>query len=121
MSHRTADGSRVNAVGTGRGYRPPKRANPGNLVHAGVGGGHLGSRLAHGNEAPFPEALPAFFVASLCPPGGLVLDPFGGSGSTAAAARSLGRRAVVADFRQSQCELSRRWLANVTPGLPFPD
>lgn len=38
-------------------YTPPKNANPGNVVECIVGGGVMGSKLCHENEAPFPEAL----------------------------------------------------------------
>jgi len=89
-------------------YRPPRKANPGNVIHCKVGGGLMGSPLAHANEAPFPEALAEFFVRSFCPPGGIVLDPFSGSGTTAAAAIKAGRRAIGIDVRESQAELSQR-------------
>jgi DNA modification methylase len=92
-------------------YEPPAIANPGNLISTGGGHGHLGSDLAHENEAPFPEALAAWFIRSHCPPGGRVLDPFGGSGTTAAAAVALDRHAVTMDLRQSQCDLAARRLA----------
>jgi DNA modification methylase len=92
-------------------YRPPKLANPGNLIHCSVGGGRIGSRLAHDNEAPFPEALAEFFVRSFCPPGGIVADCFAGSGTTGAMAVKHGRRFVGADVRTSQVELSRRRIA----------
>jgi hypothetical protein len=101
-------------------YIPPAVANPGNLLHTNTGGGQLGSDLAHENEAPYPEDLPAFFIASHCPPGGLVLDPFSGSGTTCAAATKLGRSAIGLDLRESQCRLGRRRLRNVTPGFSFP-
>lgn len=102
-------------------YAPPVLANPGNLIEVSVGGGQLGSKLAHENEAPYPEAVPAFFIASHCPPGGIVCDPFGGSGTTVVAALSLGRRGIGFDLRQSQCRLARRRLRSVTPGFVFSE
>jgi hypothetical protein len=94
----------------GPGYDPPVLANPGNLISIPVGGGLMGHPLAHENEAPFPEELAAWFIRSHCPPGGIVLDPFGGSGSTVAAALKEGRRGVSLDIRPSQCALARRRL-----------
>lgn len=44
------------------------------------------------HPAVFPVELPQFFVKLMTEPGDLVLDPFMGSGSTALAARGLGRR-----------------------------
>ena len=92
-------------------YSPPAIANPGNVIRCKVGGGLMGSRLAHENEAPFPEAMAEFFIRSFCPPGGRVLDPFSGSGTTAAVALRCGRHAIASDIRQSQCDLTRRRIA----------
>jgi RNA polymerase sigma factor (sigma-70 family) len=92
-------------------YTPPVKANPGNLVKTLVGGGLMGSKLAHENEAPFPEDLAAWFIKGWAPPGGIVLDPFSGSGTTAAVARRLGRVGIGFDLRMSQCLLGRRRLA----------
>jgi hypothetical protein len=86
----------------------PVLANPGNLIRTAVGGNQMGSKCAHENEAPFPEALAEFFVKSFCPPGGRVLDPFSGSGTTVAVAERLGRVGIGIDLRMSQCELGRR-------------
>lgn len=81
-SHRNKKGERVNVGRKHRvRYKPPEKSNPGDVIDCGaVGGGHLGSEIAMDSEAPFPEKLAAFFVRSFCPPGGVVLDPFGGSG-----------------------------------------
>jgi DNA modification methylase len=73
----------------------------------------MGSRLAHFNEAPFAESLCEFFVRSFCPPEGVVLDPFCGSGTTASVAVRTGRKYVTIDIRESQCELAARRLATV--------
>ena len=88
-------------------------ANPGNVIKCLSGGGHLGHPLAHENEAPFPEKLAEFFIRSFCPPGGLVVDPFSGSGTTVCVAEKFGRRGLGYDIRESQVELGARRLADV--------
>mgnify|MGYP001061996185 CR=1 FL=1 len=122
MSNRHQDGTRNNAKGAAysrerrrdgtrqvRAYYPPPLANPGNIIDCGAGGGgQLGSDLAHENEAPFPEALAEFFIRSFCPPGGTVLDPFSGSGTTVAVAHRFGRRAIGIDIRESQIAIAKR-------------
>lgn len=88
-------------------YNVPVKANPGNVVKCIVGGGVMGSKLSHDNEASFPERLAEFFVQSYCPPGGITLDPFVGSGTTTAVAQKKGRRWIGLDVRESQIELAR--------------
>lgn len=109
-----SDGTKENQM-----YVPPAISNPGNFFHVSVGGGQMGSDLAHENEAPFPVDVPKWFIATYCPPGGIVLDPFSGSGTTCHAALELGRRGVGCDIRMSQCRLGRRRLSGVTPGFGF--
>lgn len=92
-----------------------------NCFYVPVGGGRMGHALASENEAPFPVGVPHRFVVTCSPPGGLVLDPFGGGGTTAQAALQAGRRCVTADLRMNQCELAMRRLATVTPGFAFLD
>lgn len=93
---------------SGKVYIPPKKANPGNIIRCS--GGHLGNKLAHENEAPFPLKLAEFFVKSFCPVGGVTLDPFCGSGTMCEAAIKNGRGYVGIDVRQSQIELTQRRL-----------
>jgi hypothetical protein len=88
-------------------------ANPGNVWKIAVGGGLMGSALAHENEAPYPESLVERIVLATCPPGGWVLDPFSGSGTTAAVCQRFGRNCVGLDIRESQVELSRRRCAEI--------
>ncbi len=113
---REAGGSMVEQV-----YNVPSLANPGNILKTNVGGGQLGHSLAHENEAPYPVEVPAFWINSHCPPGGTVLDPFSGSGSTGQATKELGRTYIGCDKRASQCRLGRRRLRGVTPGFAFND
>lgn len=89
----------------------------GDLTHHVVGGNQMGHPLASENEAPFPLTLAAFFVKSFCPPGGVVLDPFSGSGTTCHAAVENNRRFIGADIRQSQVDLCARRLRTITPNL----
>lgn len=101
-------------------YLPPALANPGNLIKGiKVGGGLMGHKLAHENEAPYPQKLAEWFVRGWCPPGGTVLDCFGGSGTTLAAAIKLGRNGINSDIRQSQCELAARRTRDVQPESLF--
>ena len=98
----------------------PAIANPGNVINCGsVGGGRMGDPLAHESEAPFPETLAEFFVRSFCPPDGVALDPFLGSGTTAAVALKWGRRAMGIDIRQSQIDLTLRRLRKVADDAPL--
>lgn len=111
--HTASSGITKGDTETKAAYIPPERANPGNVIKVAVGGGLMGSKLAHENEAPYPESLCDFFVKSFCPPGGTVLDPFGGSGTTMASALKHGRNAISIDTRESQVALMHRRLEEV--------
>lgn len=89
------------------------RYETGDMRHCTVGAGQMGSKLAHVNEAPFPEDLAEPFIRCFCPPDGIVYDPFSGSGTTAAVAIRTGRRFVGTDVRESQVELTKRRIASV--------
>jgi DNA modification methylase len=66
-----------------------------------------------------PLALPQFFVRLLCPPGGSVLDPSSGSGTTCVAAEGFGRQAVGIDMSPEYCEVARQRMAKATEDCPF--
>lgn len=92
-------------------YKPPKICKASNVISCGaVGGGNMGSKFSSENEAPFKELIPELLIASYCPPGGTVLDPFCGSGTTGAAAVKLRRKFIGIDNRDSQIELTRQRL-----------
>lgn len=123
-THRMKNGRRVHKLHTKadadckrqQGYNPPTKANPGNVISCKVGGGLMGSKLSHENEAPFPESLVLRFVLSFVPPGGVVLDPFMGSGTTAAVAIKNGRDWIGIDARESQVELTKRRAIEASEG-----
>lgn len=58
--------------------------------------------------AVMPPALAQQCVLSGCRPGGIVLDPFSGSGTTGLAAQRSGRRYVGIDLNPAHLELSLR-------------
>lgn len=95
----------------------PDIANPGNVIRALVGGGHLGHALAHDGEAPMPVAVAERFVCWFCPPDGVAADPFVGTGTTCQAAITHGRRFIGCDLRQSQLDITRERMTTVTPNL----
>lgn len=49
----------------------------------------------------FPEELPKRAIMSCCPPDGIVLDPFAGSGTTGKVAKELNRKSILIEL-QSQ-------------------
>jgi len=57
-----------------------------------------------------PGAILRPLIEYACPAGGLILDPFAGSGSTAVAARLLGRRTVLIEADERCCEVTAKRL-----------
>ena len=77
---------------------------PSNVISKALVGKNMG------HPAVFPVDLPLFFIKLLCPEDGLIVDPFGGSGSTGVAAKSLGRRCILIDNNADYCREARRRL-----------
>ncbi len=86
-------------------------ADPGNVIaisqtynqYKGPAGQHT---------AVMPEGLAEFFVRLLCPAGGIVIDPFAGSGTSIVLARRHGRRAGGIEIHADYVEVARRRLAD---------
>jgi site-specific DNA-methyltransferase (cytosine-N4-specific) len=98
----------------------PNGKNPGDVWHiptSGFGGAHF---------ATYPVALAERCILAGCKPGGVVLDPFSGSGTTGLAATRQGRRYVGIDLNPDYLRLSltTRLLQGTLPDLepePRPD
>lgn len=80
------------------------------------------SKFRGAHFAVFPEALVEICLRAGCPPGGVVLDPFLGSGTTAVVARRLGHDFVGIDCVPEYCRLAatRLQAAPLTPNRPWP-
>lgn len=64
--------------------------------------------------ATMPLTLAEKCVAAGSREGDAVLDPFGGAGTTALAAKNLGRRAVIIELNPAYCALARKRLGEQT-------
>lgn len=65
-------------------------------------------RVGYGTQKP--EKLLDRIIQASCPENGLVLDFFGGSGTTAAVAEKLGRRWITTDLGKPACMIMRKRL-----------
>ena len=63
-------------------------------------------RVAH--FAAFPPDLCRIPILATCPPGGVVIDPFCGTGTALLVAGDLGRRAVGIDIAEEYLALARK-------------
>ena len=64
-------------------------------------------RGQRGHIAPFPEELARRCILAGCPPAGVVLDPFGGSGTVPAVALSYGRAAIMCEASPASMAMAR--------------
>jgi len=68
--------------------------------------------------ATYPDELITPMILAGCPPGGVVLDPFMGSGTTALVARKLGRRFVGSELNPDYVAIANKRLsAPYTPSF----
>lgn len=73
-----------------------------------------GSKLKHKHPATFPDKLPSDFIQAFCPPHGVVLDIFMGSGTTAIAATELERNFLGFDISKKYVELAKKRIRKET-------
>ncbi|GBU29036.1 hypothetical protein R84B8_02598 [Treponema sp. R8-4-B8] len=58
--------------------------------------------------APFPDDLCKIPILSTCPPNGVMLDPFVGTGTSVAVAYSFGRKSIGIDISQEYIEIANQ-------------
>jgi DNA modification methylase len=98
--------------GSGRSHdrRHPNGRNPGDVWS-------IPTRPYQGPHfAAYPVDLPLRCIAAGCKPGGMVLDPFAGSGTTGLAAIQLGRRFTGIDLSRDFARLAAGRLAEAVAG-----
>jgi len=76
---------------------------------------------ANGHPTVKPIALMRWLCRLVTPPGGLVLDPFNGSGSTGCAAVLEGFRYLGAELDAEYVEIARKRIAHWAAQTPDPD
>jgi hypothetical protein len=86
-----------------------------NFPQAGTAIGSI--HKTHWFPGNFIPQIPAALIEVLSKPGDLVLDPFGGSGTTALEAARLGRRAIYSDTVSACVLIARAKIAAATEGL----
>lgn len=84
--------------------RNPKGKNPGDVWTLTL--------QPHSDQhiAMFPEKLVLPMIKAGCPKGGIVLDPFCGSGTALAVAQKSGRQYIGIDLNEEYCEMARNKL-----------
>ena len=75
---------------------------------------HFGGARQDGHLAMFPDELPKRLIKMFSFPGEIVLDPFLGSGTTAAVARALGRNSVGYEINREFIPLIKNRLGGDT-------
>ena len=70
-------------------------------------------------KACFPEKLPTMCIQLLSYQNDIVLDPFVGSGTTAIAAKKLGRQYIGFEISPEYCNIANTQLANIAEQLTF--
>jgi site-specific DNA-methyltransferase (cytosine-N4-specific) len=85
----------------------PKGKLPGSVREVATEPLIVPEHLGVDHHAAFPSAWPDWFIRGWCPADGVVLDPFGGTGTTALVASALGRIGISNDMSADYCRIAR--------------
>ena len=87
----------------------------GRTKHAPRRENSLGNPRANHHPTVKPLALMTYLIKLITPPGGLILDPFMGSGSTGVAADKLDLLFIGIEIDPEYLEIARRRIKNIAP------
>ena len=73
------------------------------------------AQYREGHYAVMPDALAEICITAGCKPGGTVLDPFGGAGTTGLVADRLQRDAILIELNPEYAEMARNRITNDAP------
>ncbi len=77
----------------------PNGKNPGNVWQMAP------AKLKDAHFSVFPEELPRRVIEACCPPDGIVLDPFAGSGTTGKVAKELNRKSILIEKKEDYIKI----------------
>lgn len=80
----------------------PNGKNPGNVWAIAP------AKLSDAHFAVFPDELPRKVIQACCPPDGIVLDPFAGSGTTGLVAKELNRKSIMIELQKDFLKIIKK-------------
>jgi site-specific DNA-methyltransferase (adenine-specific) len=78
-----------------------------------------GGKVENNHPTVKPIKLMRYLCRLITPPGGTVLDPFAGSGTTLIAAVEEGFSVIGIEREPEYCEIIRKRMAELQPALPL--
>jgi DNA modification methylase len=110
-------GFKADAKGTSGGYRPMDSGTAARFFYSAKAS--KADRAGSKHPTVKPVALMRWLVRMITPPGGVVLDPFAGSGTTGAAAVAEGFRCILIEREKEYFEdIQRRLATKSVPAEP---
>jgi len=81
----------------------------------------MNGKVENNHPTVKPIKLMRYLCRLITPPGGLILDPFAGSGTTLLAAIQEGFSCIGIEKEPEYCEIIRQRMAEVQPVLPLEE